>query len=323
MTTAVQRGRIPNSQHGMLGAHHSLSAAAAAAALASITGTSPGLAAAQAHAFNPLHLNPQASSYLSAAAAAASNPYTASLLGQLHSARNSQHNSAMMAAESFNSHSYLSNFVSLLLRGESYCASNPLLGALGQFNPNLSAPPPQSLPPTVHAHLARLPVSVSSSGSLLPPSLSCSQNASLSHSLSRSSAFTPTSAAGTFSWSHLASLQPPTATAIGVSSSSSSASVTSSSTLPLHCSSSPLLSSLASLTRSPTSATNPLPVSALTQPMIPLVGSSVLNQVSPSPSSSSSLLGSPQLTADSPALKSSQDSPVRSAASLLNLNSIS
>lgn len=186
---AVQRGRIPASQHGILGAHHSLTAAAQLA-LASITGSNGvGLTGMpphiSGHSLNPLNL-PGIPSY-----------------HMLPANRNSPHNNAMTAA--LNSQAYLT-FMNLLLRGDSYSSNSQLLGFNGACPPPLPSVPSQAtLPPNSNHNV-----------------LTCSvpTNSGVSTSLRHSAFSSPIG--GSFNWSHLSSLQTSTMAATAASPNTSS-----------------------------------------------------------------------------------------------------
>ena len=126
---AVQRGRVPPSQHSLLAstAHHQLSAA-----FASISGSAAAASNAvalinRAHYSQAVGYSNNSSSYTgSFMAGLGAVEQQASNSSGLASSLSANHhpNSAAIAAAALNNHQYLSSFVSLLLRSDPYPTAN-------------------------------------------------------------------------------------------------------------------------------------------------------------------------------------------------------
>lgn len=137
MHTAVQRGRIPPSQHSLLtSTTHQLSAAAAAFA-SSISGSAASNAVAL---INRTHHYSQAVGYSNNSSYAGS--FLTGLNDQTNASSLTNHPNSAAVAAALNNHQYLSSFVSLLLRADPYPTTNSTAAAGATNNTAVDQTPP-------------------------------------------------------------------------------------------------------------------------------------------------------------------------------------
>lgn len=154
---AVQRGRIPTSQHSLLTstAHHQLSAAAAAFASISRTHYSQAVGYSNGNTNNSAFTG---SSFMTAGLGAATSEQSTNPTNLTSLTANHPNNSAAIAAAALNNHQYLSSFVSLLLRADPYPTAN-------EHQTTIPTSQPTTLPSLIteqqinnHHHLTNKPI---------------------------------------------------------------------------------------------------------------------------------------------------------------------